>query len=106
MLRIQRLVRILEDDLELLSQAADLDPLETFLPQAVPNQDPADEDGHPDGEEISAQHREGLIPPRPGMVESAGVDVSGQHEAEVRAQVERGERQPSEDQRYPRWRPG
>src|SRR5438445_589588 len=106
MLRIQRLVRILEDDLELLSQAADLDPLETFLPQAVPNQDPADEDGHPDGEEISAQHREGLIPPRPGLVESAGVDVSGEDEAEVRAQVEREDRQPSQDQRDPRRRPG
>src|SRR3989475_269616 len=105
-LRIQRLVRILEDDLELLPQAADLDSLEPFLPQAVPNEDPADEDGHPDGEEIAAQHREGLIPPDPRLIQSASVDVSGEHEAEVGAQVEREHRQPSEDQGDSRRRPG
>src|SRR2546426_761494 len=106
MLRIQRLVRILEDDLELLPQAANLDSLESFLPQAVPNEDPADEDGHPDGEEIAAQHREGLIPPDPRLIQSAGVDVTGEHEAEVGAQVEREHRQPSEDQGDSRRRPG
>src|SRR2546425_1283892 len=106
MLRIQRLVRILEDDLELLSQASDLDPLEAFLPQAVPNEDPGDEDGHPDDEEIAAEHRKGLIPPDPGLIETAGVDVPGEHEAEVGAQVECEDRQASEDQRGPRGRPG
>src|SRR3989475_12617557 len=104
MLRIQRLVRILEDDLELLPQAADLDSLEPFLPQAVPNEDPADEAGHPDGEEIAAQHREGLIPPDPRLIQSAGVDVSAEHEAEVAPQIERERRRPPEDRRDSRLR--
>src|SRR2546426_10718828 len=99
MLRIQRLVGILEDDLELMPQASDLDALESFLPQAVPNEDPAHEDGHPDGEQIAAQHREGLIPPRPGLIEVAGVDVPGEHEAQVGARVECEDRKASEDQR-------
>src|SRR5207245_5501160 len=34
-LRIQRLVRMLEDDLELLPPAADMDSLEAFLPHAL-----------------------------------------------------------------------
>src|SRR3989475_631815 len=106
MLRIQRLVRILEDDLELLSQASDLDPLEAFLPQAVPNEAPANEHGHPNDEEIAAEHRKGLIPPDPGLIETSGIDVPGEHEAEVGAQVEREDRQRSEDQRGPRGRPG
>src|SRR5436309_2384493 len=74
--RVQRLVRILEDDLELLPQSLDLDPLEAFSPQPVPDEDPADDDGDDEGDEIAAERRDGLVAPNLGLIETARVDVA------------------------------
>src|SRR6266581_4525236 len=103
--RIQRLVRILEDDLELLPQALDLDPLETLFAQPVPDEDPTDEDRDDEREQGAAEHRDGLVAPHLGLIQPARVDVPGEHEAQVRAQIEQEDRQASEDGRGPRRRP-
>src|SRR5881409_921076 len=103
--RIQRLVRILEDDLELLPQALDLDPLETLFAQPVPDEDPADEDRDDEREQGAAEHRDGLVAPHLRLIQPARVDVPGEHEAQVRAQIEQEDRQASQDGRGPRRRP-
>ena len=104
--RVQRLVRILEDDLELLPQSLDLDPLEAFSPQPVPDEDPADDDGDDEGDEIAAERRDGLVAPNLGLIEPARVDVAGEHEAQVCARVEQEDGESPEHDGDPRRRAG
>src|SRR5207247_766372 len=104
--RVQRLVRILEDDLELLAQSLDLDPLEAFSPQPVPDEDTSDDDGDDEGDEIAAERRDGLVAPNLGLIEPARVDVTGEHEAQVCARIEQEDRESPEDDGDPRSRAG
>src|SRR5207244_8216238 len=99
-------VRILEDHLELLPQAPDLDSLEPFLPEPVPDQDPGRDQCGDEREEGPPERREGLVPPDRGLVQARGIEVSGEDEADIQAHVEQDRRERRNDGRRPRRRPG